>query len=51
MVAPRGVFVPKAVQALYESVDFIGMSAYPRYMGNLTDMEDSLQMFDRELKV
>lgn len=39
------------VRELYSSVDFIGISAYPRYKGKMTDMEDSTQMFDQELKV
>jgi hypothetical protein len=40
-----------AVRELYDAVDFVGISAYPRYKGKMTEMEDSTQMFDQELKV
>ena len=40
-----------AVRALYGGVDFVGISAYPRYHGKLSEMEDSTRMFDEELKV
>jgi hypothetical protein len=40
-----------AVQALYRAVDFIGISGYPRFQGQIADMEDATQAFDRELSV
>lgn len=39
------------VRGLYNAVDFVGISAYPRFKGRMTEMEDSTQMFDQELKV
>jgi hypothetical protein len=39
------------VRELYNSVDFVGISAYPRFKYRMSDMEDSTQMFDQELKV
>lgn len=39
------------MKELYASLDFVGISAYPRYHGKLAEMEDSTQMFDQELKV
>jgi hypothetical protein len=49
--APGGGFSAANMQALLGSVDFVGLSAYPRFKGKLEEMEDSTQMFDRELKV
>lgn len=40
-----------AMQALYNAVDFVGMSAYPRFKGDLADMEDATQILDYEFKV
>jgi hypothetical protein len=41
----------KGVQALYDAIDFVGISAYPRWKGKMTEMEDSTQMFDTELQM
>lgn len=41
----------KAVQALYDACDFVGISGYPRFKGSLLDMEDSTRMFNDEAKL
>jgi len=41
----------EGVRELYGALDFVGISAYPRYKSKLAEMEDSTQMFDQELKV
>eukprot|EP00775_Hariotina_reticulata_P004880 gene4880-5125_t len=45
------LFNKLAVQALYNAVDFIGISGYPRFQGQISDMEDASQAFDRELSL
>ncbi|KAF6266260.1 hypothetical protein COO60DRAFT_1669582 [Scenedesmus sp. NREL 46B-D3] len=38
-----------AVQALYNAVDFVGMSAYPRFKNAVSDMEDATEIFNYEM--
>jgi hypothetical protein len=40
-----------AMQALYNAVDFVGLSAYPRFKNKISDMEDATEIFNYEMLV
>jgi hypothetical protein len=40
-----------AVQALYNAVDFVGLSSYPRFKNAIADMEDATEIFNYEMLV
>lgn len=40
-----------AVQALYNAVDFVGLSSYPRFKNAVSDMEDATEIFNYEMLV
>jgi hypothetical protein len=44
-------FQKAAVQALYNAVDFVGLSSYPRFKNAVSDMEDATEIFNYEMLV